>query len=260
MNQNSSENKVKASSEKADSDIIAANIAFNNISFLDAVEKIKQLAIAPQFSYVVTPNIDHLARLCAQASNADLLSVYHNAALSLCDSRILDKLFRLKGKEIKEVIPGSTLTQHLFDKVLSEDDKVLVIGVEEQYIIKLRGLYPKLKIEHINPSMGFINKADEVNRLLEQIKATNANYVFLSVGSPRQEVLANKMAAYEGIGGVGLCVGASVLFIVGAEKRAPELYQKLHLEWAYRILQDPRRLAIRYFKNFLALPAIFKSL
>lgn len=239
----------------------SANIFFDSITFFDAVEQIKVLSQQKSFSYVVTPNIDHMERLTTSKPETQCLhSIYRQAALSLCDSRILDKLLRLKSKRVKEVIPGSSLTAFLFGEVLKEKDKILIVGVEEHYIDRLRDMYPHLDIQHINPSMGFINKPDEVASLVERISEINANYVFFSVGSPRQEILANKLALSGNAGGVGLCVGASVLFIIGAEKRAPVILQKMHLEWVYRIAQNPRRLAIRYFKNFLSLPAIMKSL
>jgi len=240
--------------------VMACNIFFDNVGFIEALEKIKYLSASATFSYVVTPNIDHVARLSSSSAGRVLYDIYLGAKLSLCDSHILEKLLRFKGKRIKEVIPGSTLTKYMFDHTLTKADTVLVIGVESHFIEKLRLLYPELNIEHINPSMGFIDKEKEVDDLLSQIQKINANYLFLSVGSPRQEILANKISSCEGVGGVGLCVGASILFIVGAEKRAPHILQKLHLEWTYRILQDPKRLALRYFKNFLSLPKIIKSL
>lgn len=238
---------------------IACDIFFDNVSLAEAVKQIQTLSLSSRFSYVVTPNVDHLARLCS-SPNSVLHTIYRQAALSLCDSRILEKMLRFKGKEVQEVIPGSDLTKYLFDHVLTGSDKVLVVGVEDVFMDKLRVLYPSLNIQHINPSMGFIKKEEEVSSLLDQIKNINANYVFLCVGSPRQEILADKISTCGMVGGVGLCVGASILFIVGAEQRAPILFQRFHLEWAYRIFQDPRRLALRYFKNFLSLPAIMKSL
>ncbi len=240
---------------------MSANIYFDDISFFDAVNEVKQLSRSSSFSYVVTPNVDHMQRLASfSESNRGLHGIYQRAALSLCDSQILDKLLRMKGKKIREIVPGSTLTQYLFDNELTGSDKILIVGVEDKYIQSLRKKYPHLNIEHINPSMGFINKEDEVAALLEKMSIINANYIFISVGSPRQEILANRMAALDSFGGVGLCVGASILFVVGAEKRAPQLFQTLHLEWLYRIVQNPRRLTVRYVKNFLSLPSIMRSL
>ncbi|MBX2809210.1 MAG: WecB/TagA/CpsF family glycosyltransferase [Cellvibrionaceae bacterium] len=235
-------------------------VNFNNITLAAAAGYIREAAGKAEFSYVVTPNIDHLARLAKQDVDGNYSRIYDAAFLSLCDSRIIEKLLRFRSKQIQEVIPGSTLTEHLFSSVLNPQDKVLILGVEDHCIVKLRQQYPTLNLLHINPSMGFINRSDEVAELLDQIKQLQPNFIFLSVGSPRQEVLADKIQQHPGIGGVGLCVGASVLFLVGAEKRAPLLLQKLHLEWAYRMLQDPKRLVSRYAKNFLALPAIISRL
>ena len=46
--------------------------------------------------------------------------------------------------------------------------------------------------------------------------------------------------------GLALCVGASINFLTGLERRAPVWMQHLSLEWLFRLLQDPRRLARRY--------------
>lgn len=235
-------------------------VSLNNLTLETAANKVQYLATQPRFSYVVTPNVDHLARLARSAANDVLVQVYQQADLCLCDSRILEKLLRLRGKLVREVIPGSTLTHHLFDHVLSPDDRVLILGVEDAHIDHLRQRYPSLDIHHINPSMGFINKPEEVEALIEEIKALAPHYIFFSVGSPRQEILAHKIKTETDIGGVGLCVGASILFLVGAEKRAPQMIQALHLEWAYRMSQDPGRLVRRYGGNFLALPSIYKKL
>lgn len=233
---------------------------FDDLSLQESAIKISELATSDTFSYVVTPNIDHLARLSKKDADPALKDIYNKATLSLCDSRIIDKLLRMKGRFIKEVVPGSTLTEYLFDHTITEQDTVLIFGVEDEFIDKLRAKYPKLKIEHINPSMGFINRPDEVAQLIEQIETLKTNYIFLSVGSPRQEFLAKMMQDKGTVGGVSLCVGASVLFLVGAEKRAPQWMQTLHMEWLFRMLQDPKRLFMRYFKNFFDLPAIYKSL
>jgi len=235
-------------------------VHFDDLSLQESAIKISELAAGTTFSYVVTPNIDHLARLSQKDTDPKLKEIYKEATLSLCDSRIIDKLLRMKGRTVKEVVPGSTLTAYLFDNTITEQDTVLVFGVEDEFISKLRDKYPNLNIQHINPSMGFINRPDEVAELIAQIEAINPNYIFLSVGSPRQEFLAKMLQDKGTVGGVSLCVGASVLFLVGAEKRAPQWMQSLHLEWLFRMLQDPKRLFMRYFKNFLDLPAVYKAL
>jgi exopolysaccharide biosynthesis WecB/TagA/CpsF family protein len=108
--------------------------------------------------------------------------------------------------------------------------------------------------------MGFINDESEVKKTLMAIENSQANYVFLAVGSPRQEILAKKIKDQNLVNGVVLCIGASILFIVGEEKRAPMLIQAMHLEWLYRAMQDPKRLLSRYIDNIIRLPKLYKSI
>jgi exopolysaccharide biosynthesis WecB/TagA/CpsF family protein len=73
-----------------------------------------------------------------------------------------------------------------------------------------------------------------------------ARLTFLAVGAPRQEMVAQVLAARGIAIGTGLCVGASLDFLAGVERRAPALVQQAGLEWAWRLTQNPRRLWRRY--------------
>ena len=73
-----------------------------------------------------------------------------------------------------------------------------------------------------------------------------ARFIFLAVGSPRQEMLAAAIQATGRATGIGLCIGASLEFIAGAQPRAPAWMQRTGLEWLHRLGRDPRRLARRY--------------
>jgi exopolysaccharide biosynthesis WecB/TagA/CpsF family protein len=66
------------------------------------------------------------------------------------------------------------------------------------------------------------------------------------VGSPQQELVARALQERGRARGLALCVGASLDFIGGIEQRAPLWMQRASLEWLYRLLQNPRRLAGRY--------------
>ena len=87
---------------------------------------------------------------------------------------------------------------------------------------------------------------------LRFIEDNPARLVFLAVGSPRQEIVARALAARGIAVGTGLCVGASLEFLAGAERRAPLLVQKAGLEWAWRLAQNPQRLWRRYLVDDLA--------
>ena len=106
--------------------------------------------------------------------------------------------------------------------------------------------------------MGFINKPDEVDKLIQTIKELKPDLIFLAVGSPRQEEFALKLKATLEHG-IALCIGASILFLTGDEKRAPQIMQQLSLEWLHRMFSDTR-LFKRYIANALNLVKIYRKL
>jgi exopolysaccharide biosynthesis WecB/TagA/CpsF family protein len=80
------------------------------------------------------------------------------------------------------------------------------------------------------------------------------------VGCPQQEILAKALQSRGRARGLALCVGASINFLTGSERRAPKWIQYAGLEWLYRLLNDPTRLARRYLirgpRIFLLLPRL----
>jgi exopolysaccharide biosynthesis WecB/TagA/CpsF family protein len=95
--------------------------------------------------------------------------------------------------------------------------------------------------------MGFIKDATEVETCLQYIEANSPfRFCLLAIGSPQQETIAQLLKARGRAKGMALCIGASVNFLTGDERRAPQWMQKLGCEWLYRLLQDPKRLAKRY--------------
>jgi exopolysaccharide biosynthesis WecB/TagA/CpsF family protein len=138
------------------------------------------------------------------------------------------------------------------------DDRIVLIGGSQEQAARVRELYGLSDLKHYNPPMGFIHDAAAVEACLSFIEAASPfRFCFLAVGSPQQEKLARLLAARGTARGLALCIGASINFITGQEKRAPQWMQRLALEWLYRLGQDPRRLARRYL---LRGPRIFAHL
>ena len=85
-------------------------------------------------------------------------------------------------------------------------------------------------------------------------------FCFLAVGAPQQETLARMLKARGTARGMALCIGASINFLTGVERRAPQWMQSLGMEWLFRLGSDPRRLAKRYLvrgpRVFALLPRI----
>lgn len=197
-----------------------------------------------KFGFVVTPNVDHLIR-CHE--DAAFRARYASADFALLDSRFAARLVRLlKGLRLP-VCTGSDLTAALFRRVIAPDDRIVLIGGTAEQAAQVASLFGLRDVRHLNPPMGFIMNREAVEECLTFIeRASPFRFCFLAVGSPQQEMLAALLRERGIARGLALCVGASLNFLTGRERRAPRWMQQLSLEWLYRLGQDPRRLWVRY--------------
>jgi exopolysaccharide biosynthesis WecB/TagA/CpsF family protein len=195
------------------------------------------------FDFVVTPNVDHLIRYCDDAS---FRHSYSHAGHVLLDSRVLASLLRLTKGINPRVCPGSDLTLALL-KLAQPDDRIVLIGASERQAQQLRSLFGLRQLFHHEPPMGFINDPKAVETCLQFVEAHSPfRFCFLAVGSPQQERIASELKQRGLAHGLGLCIGASINFLTGIERRAPRWIQLTGFEWLFRLLQDPNRLAKRY--------------
>jgi exopolysaccharide biosynthesis WecB/TagA/CpsF family protein len=197
-----------------------------------------------RYGYVVTPNVDHLIRWHDDAAFRD---IYTEASYVLLDSRFLSKLLRMTRGIRTAVCPGSDLTAKLFTDVIAPDDSIVMLGGSAEQAHQLATRFGLRALKHFNPPMGFIRDPQQVETALQFIEQHSPfRFCLLAVGVPQQEMLALRLKQRGIARGLTLCVGASVNFLTGAERRAPAWLQRLGCEWLYRLLQDPRRLAKRY--------------
>jgi exopolysaccharide biosynthesis WecB/TagA/CpsF family protein len=207
------------------------------------------------FAYVVTPNVDHVIRL---NDDATFRSLYADATYVLLDSRFLSYLLRLIGGPRTKVCPGSDLTAALFDRVMGPDDIIVLIGSTDQQAAQLREQYGLRQLRHYNPPMGFIKDQAATEVCLQYVES-NSPYRFclIAVGTPQGEMLAQLLKRRARARGLTFCIGASINFITGVERRAPHWMRRTGLEWLFRLALSPRRLGYRYLVRG---PRLFKLL
>jgi exopolysaccharide biosynthesis WecB/TagA/CpsF family protein len=197
-----------------------------------------------RYGFVVTPNVDHLVRYHDDPTFRD-----HYAAASyvLMDSRFASGLvWLMKGLRLP-VCTGADLTATLFNHVIRATDRIVVIGCSDEQVRTLAQMFRLPNLHHHNPPMGFIRNPAAVEDCLKFIEDHSPfRYCFIAVGSPQQEAVAHALQVRGRARGLALCVGASLNFITGLERRAPRWMQHARIEWLYRLLQNPRRLAGRY--------------
>jgi N-acetylglucosaminyldiphosphoundecaprenol N-acetyl-beta-D-mannosaminyltransferase len=207
------------------------------------------------FAYLVTPNADHLVRLHRDPECYGPL--YGSADWCLLDSRVVGRIARILGLRTPPVVPGSDLTARLFSSVVRPDDRIALLGGTAETAAALRSRFGLRRLLHHAPPMGFDQNPRAFAEAVEFLEGAAARFSFLAVGSPRQELVARALAARGIARGTALCIGASVLFLSGEERRAPRLVQRAGCEWAWRLARNPRRMARRYLVED---PAILRLL
>jgi N-acetylglucosaminyldiphosphoundecaprenol N-acetyl-beta-D-mannosaminyltransferase len=223
-------------------------IRFSDIAGLrDTMHAIESVDVSTthDFRYVVTPNADHILRI---VERAPLRAIYNAAWLCLNDSRVLQLLLRLGGIDLP-VVRGSDLAVELLSSPWMHDKRLVVIGGDERISRWLHSLPGPATVHHYNPPMGFIESAEAVDGVIDFIARHLPAVVFLAVGSPNQEIVADACVRRGLRGGIAFCVGAGILMAAGIERRAPPAFRYAGLEWLYRLARDPKRLAARYLRD-----------
>ncbi|MGB0696984.1 MAG: WecB/TagA/CpsF family glycosyltransferase [Rhodospirillaceae bacterium] len=225
-------------------------IRFTPMDVADAAEQVKALGRADlPFRYIVTPNADTTVKYHGMGTKIPVETVresYDRAWLCTVDSKIISLLARLKGYQFP-VCTGADLTAFLLDrKIYSGDDPITILGGDETLIADLVAKYDLRNIHHYNPPFGFWKDPEEVRKSVEAICARPSGLILFAVGNPQQELVALNCLKSGNAYGMGLCVGASLDFLTGRQKRAPEWMSSNGLEWFYRLLTNPERMWRRY--------------
>ncbi|WP_051328698.1 WecB/TagA/CpsF family glycosyltransferase [Geminicoccus roseus] len=231
---------------------------FTGVGIRDVLRYLEIRTVNDPFTYIVTPNVDHVVR--NWRDKGDLVEIYEDAELSLCDSRIVSLIGRFSGVPLP-VVTGSDLTAILLEYTIDPQERITIIGGSEEVVAKLARRYGLQDIRHHNPPMGFIRDPAAVLEACQFVERNPSRFVFLAVGSPQQEILARSIKERGRAVGIGMCVGASLLFLTGDLQRAPVWMQRSKLEWLHRLAQEPKRMWRRYLYDapkILRIAAEFK--
>jgi N-acetylglucosaminyldiphosphoundecaprenol N-acetyl-beta-D-mannosaminyltransferase len=201
------------------------------------------------FVQVVTIN----AEMCLQANRDPHLSrIIDEAGVVIPDGSGIVIAARHVFKQKLAKIAGISFTEELLAHAAAHNLTVYFVGgkpgVAQRAALALQAKYPGLRFVGVRD--GYF-KSNEESQLLQHIQQTQPDILCVALGVPRQEKWIYQYR--EQLKGI-LCLGVGGSFDVfsGDLKRAPQLFQTLHLEWLYRLLQEPWRLgrmlsALPYF-------------
>jgi exopolysaccharide biosynthesis WecB/TagA/CpsF family protein len=205
---------------------------------------------------LATINLDHLVKL---AHDPDFRPIYAAQDLVCADGNPIVWLSKLAGKPVT-LVPGSDILLPLAQLAAREGVPVALMGTTDEALAAaaaaLNERVPGLIIAaRIAPPMGFDPTSPEARTILRQIAASGARLTFVALGAPKQEIFA----AYgrEVVPQIGFAsIGAGLDFLAGRQQRAPEWVRRIAMEWLWRMLSNPRRLAKRYLDCALILPGL----
>lgn len=228
------------------------NTEIDNLTMQEVLQEVENIIDRKECAYVVTPNVDHIVQL---ERNEELQAVYKNASLILTDGKPLIWISKMYKTPIKEKISGSDLFP-LLCKMAAEKKYTMFFlgaaeGVAQTAANKLVKRFPKLNVVGTySPPFGFEKNAGEMKKIIKMIQKAHPDILIVGLGCPKQELFMYKFCKELNVP-ISFGLGASLDFEAGKVKRAPKWMANHGLEWFYRIIQDPRRMAKRYLVDDL---------
>jgi N-acetylglucosaminyldiphosphoundecaprenol N-acetyl-beta-D-mannosaminyltransferase len=236
---------------------VLLGVPIDAVTMDQAVARLLELARTPGTDLVVTPNVDHL--ILAQR-DPEFLAVYRRASMVVADGVPVVWAARFLGKPLPERVAGSDLMPRSVIEAARAGLRYYFVGGPpgdaEKAAAVLAARAGADGLCGIDcPPLGFENDPDYLRALVERINAARPHIVCLALGTPKQEKLMGRLQDRLEAG-VLIGVGATLSFVAGTIKRAPNAFQKLGLEWLWRLVHEPRRLWRRYAGNLIAFPRL----
>jgi N-acetylglucosaminyldiphosphoundecaprenol N-acetyl-beta-D-mannosaminyltransferase len=224
-----------------------AGIELDRLDETSVVEHIMRALAQRQGGWVVTPNVD----ICRAAGKDPALhELVAGASLAVPDGMPLLWAAKMRGTPLPERVAGASLIFSVSAAAARDARSVYLLGgepgVPERAAAELSRRYRGLVIAGTDaPSLGFDATEEGVEMVRARLLVAVPDIVFVGLGFPKQERLIARLAPSLPATWFIAC-GAAIPFAAGAISRAPVWVQRVGMEWAFRLMKEPRRLFRRY--------------
>ena len=212
-------------------------VGFDNVTLDQAEAEGVRLMDTPGAHYVATPNPE-IVEVCREDPEA--MEAVRGADLVLADGIGVIYGAKILGTPLKGRVPGIAFAQRIMGRMAENGRTVFLLGakpgVAEQAAENLKREYPGLRIAGTHD--GYFQEDAPV---VSAIQASGADVVFVCLGAPKQEKWMQRNGEATGahlLVGLGGCLDV----FSGQVKRAPAVFQRLGLEWLYRLATNPSRI------------------
>ena len=219
-------------------------VDFDSLTLSEAVNRAEALISERRAAYVVTPNPE-IVMTCWE--NPDAMEAVLNADLVLPDGVGIVYGAKILGTPLKGKLPGIDFAAELMRRMASRGGSVYLLGakpgVAEMAGMRMQEQFPGLIV--CGTHDGYFQ---EDAPIIEEINALQPDLLLVCLGAPKQELWMHRNRPSMKVG-LMAGLGGSLDVFAGTVKRAPALFQRLGLEWFYRLIKEPWR-----FKRMMKLP------
>ena len=213
-------------------------VPFDAVTMDEAVLAVQKMVKNGGQHIVCTPNPE----IVMEARNDKaLMDVIIQSSLVVPDGVGVVWASRYSEIPMTQRVAGYDLTQELFSAMADTDTTFYFFGgapgVASEAARKMKKKYPGLKILGIHN--GFFDDVEE-KKVIAHIKSLSPTILLVGLGAPKQEKWIQKHLEETGVT-VAIGVGGSFDVMAGVVKRAPKVFQRLGLEWFYRLITQPTR-------------------
>ncbi|MCA9407121.1 MAG: WecB/TagA/CpsF family glycosyltransferase [Candidatus Omnitrophica bacterium] len=207
---------------------------------LNCVEEIIRRRIMTQHVVI------NVAKLVMMQKDGNLREAVNSCRLINCDGAGILWAARLLGFKIPERVAGIDLMLNLVKLAAEKKFRIFLLGATKEICLrvehKFQQQYPGIQI--VGCQDGYFKKEEELT-VVEKIKDSCAEILFVALPSPKKEIFLNKYIQQMQVPFV-MGVGGSFDVVAGKVKRAPKWMQDFGLEWFYRMISEPGRMWKRY--------------
>lgn len=222
-----------------------------------AVEKAWSLLANPTPGFVMAVNPE---KIRAMRYDESLRELNHSATLCLPDGIGIVLCAKILGYKSISRVTGIDFCYALVSRAAVENVKIFVYGgrpgVAEKAVERLKEQLPGLQVAGICD--GYISE-HQMPDLVQKIQTSGAKILLVALGSPKQEQWISRYKDQLGDVRIIQTIGGTLDVFSGELRRAPAVFQKLGLEWFYRLMKQPSRLP-RYMKLIFFFPVLYKAL
>jgi len=223
--------------KNGESRIDILGVGFDNITKAEAVNYAFGIQTEHKAYYVVTPNPEIVMRA---REDEGMLSAVKAAELVIPDGIGVIYGAKILGTPMKERVPGIDFTTSLMEKMNEEGRSVFLFGskpgVADKAAKNLAEKFPGIRFVGTND--GYFSDDEPI---IKKINAAKPDLMLVCLGGPKQEKWMQTNAHRLDVG-IMVGAGGSLDVFAGVAERAPEKWQKMGLEWLYRLLKEPTRI------------------